>query len=226
MRSARLLAAALLLASALSACSVAEETGPTQIQPSGAAAAGDQTALGSPDTDWPRTLPALQAVALPEAQTWQEQPVLADATVWLDPEGSWERVRLTYVAGAADRMLTYRSRPDELRVERPLLSGLQLPELPTAAVEEIPALPADALEPADLAEASATALADCGADGPVRAVLYATGAPATWDGSRWTRTPSWQATVVTEEVGVTVDPRTGTAFAPLTCVEPFLLAAE
>lgn len=221
-------AAAVLLAAALglTGCSVAEEPGPTQVQPSGAAAAADQPALGSPDTDWPRTLPALQAVAMAEAQTWQEEPVLADATVWLDPQGAWERVRLTYVAGAADRMLTYRSRPDELRVERPLLSGLQLPELPIAAVEQLPPLPGAVLEPADLAEASATALADCGAEGPVRAVLYATGAPATWDGAEWTRTPSWQATMVTEEVGVTVDPQTGTAFAPLTCVEPFLLDAE
>ena len=68
-RIAALLLAAALPAIGLSACSVAEEPGPVRVEPSGAAAAGDQPALGSPDTDWPRTLPALPAVALPEAQT-------------------------------------------------------------------------------------------------------------------------------------------------------------
>ncbi len=188
---------------------------------------GAPPALGSPDTDWPSTLGGLLAFARPEALSWQDEPVLADLTVWLDADTSWDRVRLTYVAADADRMLTYRSQPDQLRLERPRLAGLQLPELPAAAVEAIPPLPDDVLEPAALATASAPALADCGStDEPVQAVLYATGAPAAWDGTSWTRTPSWRATVVTAATGVVVDPRSGQAFAPLTCVEPVLLTTE
>ena len=205
----------------VSGCQLAEQGGPVAVADSEGEVA--EAALGSPDRDWPRTLPALQAFAEPEALTWQDQPVLGDLTVWLAEDGRWERVRLTYVAPDAERMMTYRSTPEELRVERPRLAGLQLPVLPAAAVEQIEPLPADVLEPAALGEAAAQALADCGAEGQaVVAVLYSTGAPAAWDGTQWTRNPTWRATVVTPATGVTVDPRTGTAFAPLTCVEPFL----
>jgi hypothetical protein len=216
------IAGAAVLVLLLTGCQLSESTGPIRVEPTGAATVGGEV-LGNPAEDWPRTLAAAQAVADQEAHAWQDAPVLVDVTVWLDPTGEWEEVRLTYVAGAAERLLTYRSTPEDLRIERPRLAGLQLPELPTAAVAEIPALPADVLEPVDLAAAAERGLADCGADGPVRAVLYATGAPATWDGTSWTRTPGWQATVFTEAVGVTVDPTSGTPFAPLTCVEPLLL---
>jgi hypothetical protein len=187
---------------------------------------GREPALGSPVEDWPRTLTALRAVAEPEALAWQDDPVLADLTVWLDEQQRWERVRLTYVAPDAERMLTYRSRPDELRLERPRLAGLQLPVLPAAAVDAIAPFPEAAMEPADLAAAAAAALADCEAAGPARAVLYATGAPAAWDGTAWTRNPTWRATVVTGAGGVVVDATTGQAFAPLTCVAPLLLDAS
>lgn len=218
-------AGAVLAAALLVGCQLSEATGPAVVATSEGAAAED-AALGSPEQDWPRTLPALQAYAAPEALAWQDDPVLADVTVWLDEEGRWQRVRLTYVAPDAERMMTIRSRPDELRVERPRLAGLQLPELPAAAVEQMVPLPADVQEPAALGEAAAQALADCGAGGPARAVLYATGAPAAWDGSTWSRIPSWRATVVTPAGGVIVDPVTGTAFAPLTCVEPLLLDGQ
>ncbi|CAN5211439.1 hypothetical protein BH23ACT9_BH23ACT9_11440 [soil metagenome] len=221
------LCAAILL---LSACQVGDGEGPLSIQPTDPTVEA-APALGSPERDWPRTLDQLLAFAAPEALTWQDEPVLADLTVWLDIEDpgpvTWARARLTYVAPGAERMLTYRSRPGELRIERPRLAGLQLPELPRAAVEAIPPLPEGVLEPVDLAAASARALADCEAgSSPVEAVLYATGAPAAWDGTQWTRIPTWRATVVTAGVGVSVDPTTGQAFAPLTCVEPFLLTID
>jgi hypothetical protein len=187
-------------------------------------ARGDDDVLGSPVEDWPRTLPALRSFAAPEALSWQDDPVLADLTVWLDEGGAWQRVQLTYVAPDAERILTYRSSPEELRLERPRLAGLQLPTLPAMAVEAIASFPEETLEPVDLAAAASTALADCGAAGEsAGAVLYATGAPAAWDGQQWTRNPTWRATVVTESAGVVVDPTTGQAFAPLTCVEPLLL---
>ncbi|MGI9017308.1 MAG: hypothetical protein ACR2HR_09445 [Euzebya sp.] len=210
----------------LAGCQLVDQPGDTTAgdQP----VSGDvQPALGSPEEDWPSTLTALRAFADPEALAWQDQPVLADLAVWLQPDLSWERVRLTYVAADADRILTLRSRPDQLRVDRPVLQGLQLLELPGQAVAEMEPFPVAALEPVDLAAAAAQGLSDCGAGGePARAVLYATGAPAAWDGTQWTRNPSWRATVVTESAGVVVDPTSGQAFAPLTCVEPVLLSAD
>jgi hypothetical protein len=207
----------------LPGCELAGDPATAPPASQGGGTGSDEPALGSPAERWPRTLPALLAHAAPEAQGWQDAPVLADVTVWLDADGRWERARLSYVAGEAERMLTLRTRPDELRVERPRLAGLELPVLPGAAVEEIPALPAGALEPVALGAAAAGPLEECGAAGAVRAVLYATGAPASWDGQRWSRTPSWRATVVTEAGGVSVDPTSGRAFAPLVCVDPLLL---
>lgn len=209
----------------LAGCQLSEETGPTTVDGGGEGAGSADAALGSPDREWPRTLGALQAVAEPEALTWQEEPVLADLTVWLE-SGEWDRVRLTYVAAASERMMTYRSDPEQLRVERPLLSGLQLPVLPREATEQLTPLPEGVLEPAALGEAAAASLAECGAAGEaVEAVLYATGAPAAWDGTTWRPIPTWRATVVSASAGVIVDPVTGGPFAPLTCVEPLLLDA-
>lgn len=203
--------------------------------------------LGNPEDEWPETLVGILALVRPDAFVWQDQPVLADLTVYFEAPGiatadppatpppaarapGWERVRLTYVAADADRMLTIRAAEGEaLRIQRPRLAGLSLPELPPEAIEVMRPLPADVLEPRDLAVAARMALADCGADGePVLAVLYATGAPAGWDptAGRWSPLPTWRATVVTTTVGVSVDPTDGTAFAPLTCVDPVLLEEE
>ncbi|MEE8602628.1 hypothetical protein [Euzebya tangerina] len=217
----------LLLGLGLVGCQITDPEGQVTIEASDdQAGPEEEPALGSPEEEWPRTIPALRAAALPEAQIWQDEPVLADLVVFMT-DGRWDSVRLTYVAPDAERMLVYRSAPDDLRLERPLLEGLQLPSIPALGVELIDPFPEDALEPIDLAAAAAPALADCDAEGEeVRAVLYATGAPATWDGSTWTRLPSWRATVVTESVGVVVDPLNGQAFAPLTCVEPLLLGTE
>ncbi len=220
------LAATLVVWALLSGCQLADQPQRTDAGAQSSTDGAPPPALGSPETDWPSTLGGLQAFAEPEAFTWQDEPVLADLTVWLQPDGTWERVRLSYVAAEADRMLTYRSRPDQLRIERPRLAGLQLPELPDRAVAEMVPFPDAALEPVDLATAAAGPLAECGAEAPAQAVLYATGAPASWDGTTWTRIPSWRATVVTPEAGVVVDPTSGQAFAPLTCVEPLLLQGD
>lgn len=218
--------AVLVAAVLLAGCQLAE---PVDDQdgdgPTSGEAIDDAAARGRPDEEWPRTLDELRAYAAPEANAWQDEPVLADLTVWLDEQEAtaWEQVRLTYVAPDAERMLTFRATPDDLRIERPRLAGLELPVLPAAAVEAIAGFPEDVLEPVDLAAASATALDDCDAGDDVRAVLYATGAPAAWDGQEWSRTPTWRATVVTPDTGVVVDPTSGQAFAPLTCVDPLLL---
>ncbi len=211
-----------LLLMALTGCELVDEGVEVDPDASETAVAAEDP-LGSPEDDFPSTLAGLVATALPEAQAWQDEPVLVDATVWLDPDGTCTQVRSTWVAAEADRFLTVRATPDRLRVERPLLEGLQLQELSDEAVTAIPALPADVLEPVALGEAAASALADCdAADRTVMAVVYATGAPAAWDGTEWTTVPRWQATVVTSSTGVAVAPTSGQAFAPLTCVMPLL----
>lgn len=181
--------------------------------------------LGNPDEDLPRALPALLARGSHEAEVWQDEPVLVDATVWLDPAGAWERARLTYLAPLGDRLFVLRLDEDGAEHARPSLAGLQLPSVPEEALAEVPELPADALPPEELGPAAADALAACEVSGPVRAVLYATGAPGAWDGERWTAVPVWRATAVAESGGAVVDPRTGVAYAPLVCVEPLLLQA-
>lgn len=184
---------------------------------------GADELLGNPDEEFPATLAELRAFTAPEALTWQDEPVLVDVTVWLAPDERWERIRVTYVAAEADRMLTLRADPERLRLERPLLEGLQLLPLPEEAVQAIPPLPDEVLEPATLAEAASSALSDCGdPNGVVRKVVYATGAPAAWDGQAWTVAPTWEATVVTSQTGVVVAPSSGRPLAPLRCVEPLL----
>lgn len=214
-------AAVAVVALALAGCQLVDES--EDLAPNDPVSNAAEDPLGSPDDDFPTTLRGILAVTAPEALTWQDEPVLTDVTVWLAPSGQWERFRVGYVAAEADRFLTIRADPDRLRLERPLLEGLQLLPLPQEALAELPDLPAEVLEPRALGEATRPALGECGADGPVRAVLYATGAPAAWDGERWSTVPTWRATVVTADGGVIVDPRDGTPFAPLTCVEPLLL---
>lgn len=208
----------LLLVMLLAGCQLvdsAEDLQPADPDPD---APDADTLLGSPEEDFPSTLAGLQAYVEPEALTWQDAPRLVDVTVWLERQ-EWTQVRATYVAAEADRLLTVRATPERLRVERPLLEGLQLPELPPEALQALGPLPEDVLEPAALAAAAVPALRDCDAgDEPVRSVLYATGAPGSWDGERWTATPDWRATVVTDTVEVVVQPDTGRPFAPLECL--------
>jgi hypothetical protein len=52
------------------------------------------------------------------------------------------------------------------------------------------------------------ALEDCGV-GDLASVLYATGAPAAWDGQTWTERPAWTAMLSGAERAAVVDPRTG-----------------
>ena len=89
-------------------------------------------------------------------------------------------------------------------------------------MDELPDLPDDALEPAELAAAAAPALEQCDASGDVAAVIYANGAPESWDGQAWASAPVWRATVLTPTGGAVVRPDDGTPFAPLTCPDPLL----
>lgn len=186
----------------------------------GAATEPSAEVLGNPDADFPATLDELLAFTAVEAGAWQDEPVPAELTVWL-LDGAWTQVRVTFVAADADRILTISARPDEgQQVSRPHLPGLGLASLPSSAVAALPPLPESALEPDALAEAAADALAACDLQPPVVAVSYLTGAPAAWDGSRWDPLPTWRATVLTEQGGVSVDPSTGRPFAPLVCTGP------
>lgn len=207
-------AAALVLA----ACQPVDEVADA---PAATPAAVASDLLGNPDEDFPATLAELRAYGRERALTWQDDPLLSTVTVYLDG-AAWQRVRLTYVAADADRILTVTGDPEGARAERQTLAGLELVPVSAEGVSQLPELPAATLEPAALVEAAAPALEQCGAAGEVAAVLYANGAPEAWDGEAWTAAPVWRATVLTPQGGVVVRPEDAVAFAPLTCPDPLL----
>ena len=226
-------AGGVLAAVALAACQPVDQP---VVAPSQDAAPSDADLLGNPDEEFPTDLAELRAFGLQRAVLWQDDPRLSVVVVYLDGEGdgggdgggggggqAWERVRLTYVAPDADRILTVEAVPDGgARVERQTLSGLQLQPITAAGVAELPDLPDDALEPAALAAAAAPALEQCDAAGDVAAVIYANGAPESWDGQAWASAPVWRTTVLTPDGGAVVRPDDATPFAPLTCPDPLL----
>ncbi|CAN5480092.1 hypothetical protein BH23ACT7_BH23ACT7_18720 [soil metagenome] len=199
-------------------CQPAGDASPAGSETVPAAAPDDPR--GRPRTDFPATLAELSRLGGMTAAEWQEDPRLADAAVELAPDGAWASARLTYLAADADRFLTLRMEPGSTSQQRPTLGGLGLTAVGGEALEAVPPLPDDTLEPADLAAAAAPVLERCGASGAVTTVLYATGAPAIWDGQSWTVDPQWRATVATGSGGAAVDPRTGAAVLDDPCLEP------
>jgi hypothetical protein len=153
------------------------------------------------------------------AAQWQSGARPVELHVDLADGGTWTAARVLYLAPDADRFLLVTVTPEGTSQERPTLETLALAAVPAAALEQVPALPDALLEPHELAEVAAEPLDDCGFDDEVSAVLYASGAPASWDGDRWTETPAWSATVTNDDgSGVVVDPVTG-APEPGSCVD-------
>ncbi|MDP8969162.1 MAG: hypothetical protein M3N52_01360, partial [Actinomycetota bacterium] len=140
--------------------------------------------------------------------------------VGLDERMAWTEARLTYLAAEADRFLTVQLRPTGGVQERPTLATLGLKPVSARGLQQLPPMPTNAREPAALARAARSALIECGVDQPTRGVLYATGAPASWDGQRWADPPVWTATVTgPKDSGVVVDPVSG-AQASGGCLQP------
>src|SRR5690606_2225019 len=122
-------------------------------------------------------------------------------------DGTWTSASTMYLAPDADRFLvvTAGEGPGQ---QRPTLATLGIEAVSAHAVAEIPPFPELAQGPLALAEAAQDPLEACGADGKVTSVVYGTGAPASWDGERWTEPPRWTATVSSSGGAVVLDPVT------------------
>lgn len=192
----------------------------TACQPAGAPAPGPTTlaseaGLGAPPAGMPQSLDALLERTEPAALEWQDDPRLAELTVDVAEDGRWIAARALYLAADADRSLSLRLSAGGLAQQRPTLATLGLEPVSGEGLEAVPPLPDDAAEPTALLAAAQPLMGDCGATPPATQVLYATGAPVSWDGTAWSVPPEWTATVLDGEAsGVVLDPTGAPAAQP------------
>jgi hypothetical protein len=177
--------------------------------------AAEATAPGAPPatTRMPSDLGALIEGQRSAAEQWQADPAPVQIVAELRA-GTWVAAIVLYVAADADRFLQITADDAGTGQQRPTLDTLGLVPIDAFGVSEVPPLPAGMLAPAALASAAAAALDDCGVGGQPDTVLYASGAPSAWDGSRWTEPLVWTATVAVGDDGVTVDPVTAAPVEP------------
>ncbi|HWH32106.1 MAG TPA: hypothetical protein VNU01_05485 [Egibacteraceae bacterium] len=175
-----------------------------------------ETPLDAPVTGMPSSLEDLRARAWPEALAWQDEPVLAEILVDVEASGGWRRAQLTYLAADADRLLTVTVTADGMADELTTLAALQLHPVSRRGMAEVPELPEGVLQPPELVRMGRAELRECGIRDTPTGVLYASGAPAAWNGRRWTAPPVWTATVTSDGGAVQLDPVSGEV---LGCVE-------
>ena len=138
------------------------------------------------------------------AQEWDEDARVVDLSVRL-VDDTPRAARVTYLAPDADRLLVIDVGEDGLEEEQPTFETLGFEPVPASAVGDVAPVPEGLVEPTEVADDAAEAIEECGLDG-IREVLYATGAPAAWDGSQWTSAPEWTVTVLDEDgAGVVLD---------------------
>lgn len=180
----------------------------------------EEEALGAPAAPgMPASLADLQQESATAAAQWQDGSVLVSMDLELDDQRRWTRATATYLAPDADRMYEHVVTPEGTSGNRPTLATLGLLPVAGAALADVPAPPADLTEPAPLLEAAVPALEACGAGGQPTAVLYTTGAPVAWDGTRWTQQLRWTATVRTDAGGaIVLDPVSGEQLPGESCV--------
>jgi hypothetical protein len=167
----------------------------------------------------PGDVEALLSELSTTALQWQGGARPVELHVELAEQSTWAAARVLYLAPDADRFLLMIVTPDGTTQERPTLETLALAPVTGPALEQVPPLPEAIRQPHELAEAAAEPLDACGFDEQATGVLYASGAPASWDGERWTEPPGWTATVTNADgSGVVLDPVTG-APEPDSCVE-------
>jgi hypothetical protein len=217
--SPRRVALVVLAALAVAACQPVDDAiAPAEpaIDPDAVAAS---PAPGTPQTStaMPADLAALLEGQSTTATEWQADPRPAEVLALLE-DGRWTGATVTYLAPDADRFLVVAVGSGGGGQQRPTLDTLGLEPIAAGGVEAIPPLPDGILPPAPLVEAAAAARGECGL-GDVTTVLYSTGAPAAWDGERWTAPLRWRATLLdADDAGVTVDPVSGDDPSP--CLEP------
>ncbi|MGH8884260.1 MAG: hypothetical protein ACRDYX_03620 [Egibacteraceae bacterium] len=181
----------------------------------GGGSAADEP-LGAPDQRFPQTLGALLDHAGRVAQEWQDGAVPVEVAVQLE-QGRWRSAEATYVAPDADRFFRFVASPEGVEQSRPTLATLSLQPIDEPSTARIPPVPQGVLDPAALLSAAAPALADCGIDPRSGRILYATGAPFAWDGSRWTQGLAWTVTVSDRKHLLVLDPVSGNATGSNAC---------
>jgi hypothetical protein len=158
-----------------------------------------------PDQALPGTLEELLEGFSGTARQWQDDPVVAEIVVELEG-GAWTAASVLYLAADSDRYLRLRMDRRGTTQDRHTLEGLELLPVTGPGLSALPD-PEPLLDPVPLADAAADSVEACGVEA-VRSVLYATGAPAAWDGERWTEEPAWTATL-SGAADAVVDPTTG-----------------
>jgi hypothetical protein len=211
LRGSSLAAAAVL---ALAACQPVDDYGVANRETPPSAAASP---LGAPVQGMPADLGELLERATAVAREWQDEPRVAEIRVVLSGRGRWASAEVTYLAPSADRILTVTVSGDGAARELSTLATLNLRPVSARGLALLPELPPEVQEPSALARGARAALRRCGIGAGAEAVLYATGAPVSWNGRRWTAPPAWTATVMTERGGVQVDPLSGD---DLRCITP------
>lgn len=131
------------------------------------------------------------------AGEWDADARLVELSVSLE-EGEPVSGRATYVAPDAARLLVVDVSEGSVDEQQPTAETLGFEPVPGDALGEVPTPPGDLVEPRDVPEAASDVLDACGVD-DAREVLYATGAPAAWDGSSWADSPEWRVTVLDDE---------------------------
>lgn len=157
---------------------------------------------------------ALQQHLEAAASRWQDHPRMAELVVEVDEQRRAVRAAATYVAAGAEEVLSVSLDAEGVDQYRQPLREYGVGPLPVAAVEEIPRLPERVLDPGALLEAAAGARSECGSTATPTRVIYATGAPAAWQGTSWRTAPSWGGIVVAGDEAVAVSPTTGDPVPP------------
>jgi hypothetical protein len=161
--------------------------------------------LGVPDQQFPQTLDALLDRAGRAAEQWQDGAVMAEIAVELE-QGRWRSAEVMYLAPGSDRFLRFTASSEGVEQSRPTLATLSLQTIDEPGIEQIPPVPKGFLDPDALLSTAQSALTDCGIDPRSSWILYATGAPFAWDGSRWTQKLAWTVIVSDDQRLLLLDP--------------------
>lgn len=207
----RAVVAAMAVALGLAACQPIDDVD-TSFRPRAPASTATPP-LGAPERGTPASVPALLDRTDSAALQWQDAPRVAEVRVGIAGRNRWSAAAVTYLAANADRLFTVTvDSAGATSVERTTLATLEVEPVPEAGLAELPAFPQDAKAPSELVDAARPVLAGCGFRERVDTVLYASGAPFTWNGEAWSAPPAWRALVLTEDgAGVALDPVTAGA---------------
>ena len=156
---------------------------------------------GAAGADFDRILSAADEAA----DEWDAAARLVEISVSVE-DGAPVSGRVTFLGPDAARLLVVEVTGDTVEEQQPTAETLGFEPVPADALSEVPEPPEDLVEPDGLVDDLGGVLVGCGVD-EAREILYATGAPAGWDGSAWVDAPQWRVTVVGEDgAGAVLEP--------------------